>query len=88
MRQANAEDIYQGRSVGYLQEKMLAYRATVDVQRKEIEKLRAELTNIANAKPHEWGEESDQFQAWAQNRALHALNPPDSGPAVHAEKLS
>ena len=36
-------------------------------------RLVAELENIANAKPSEWGEMKDQFQAWAQNRARHAL---------------
>ncbi len=39
----------------------------------EIKRLRSELENIAKAKPSEWGEMSDQFQAWAQNRARHAL---------------
>lgn len=38
------------------------------------QRLRAELNNIANAKPSEWGDMSDQFQAWAQNRARHALS--------------
>lgn len=32
-----------------------------------------ELQNIANAKPAEWGEMSDEFQPWAQNRAKHTL---------------
>lgn len=41
---------------------------------KERDKYRSELENIANAKPHTWGEESDQFQAWAQSRARHALS--------------
>ena len=36
-------------------------------------KLRDELQNIANANPSQWGEQSDQFQPWAQNRARHAL---------------
>jgi chromosome segregation ATPase len=35
--------------------------------------LQAELANIANAKPDTWGDMSDSFQAWAQNRARHAL---------------
>lgn len=42
--------------------------------RKARDKYRDELQNIANAKPHTWGAESDQFQAWAQNRAMHALS--------------
>jgi hypothetical protein len=46
-------------------------------EKRELEarnaRLVAELQNIANAKPHEWGEERDQFQAWAQNRARHTL---------------
>ena len=37
------------------------------------EKAEAELANIANAKPDTWGDMSDSFQAWAQNRARHAL---------------
>jgi hypothetical protein len=37
------------------------------------EKAEAELANIANAKPHTWGDMSDSFQAWAQSRARHAL---------------
>lgn len=41
--------------------------------REENARLRAELQNIANAKPSEWGDMSDQFQPWAQNRARHAL---------------
>jgi len=41
----------------------------------EISRLRAELSNIATAKPHEWDEMSDQFQSWAQNRARAALKP-------------
>jgi len=40
------------------------------------DRYRKELDNIANAKPETWGEESDQFQAWAQNRARHALSDP------------
>ena len=43
--------------------------------REENARLRAELQNIANAKPSEWGDMSDQFQPWAQNRARHALTP-------------
>jgi hypothetical protein len=42
----------------------------------EIEAMRAaitELKNIVNAKPSTWGEMSDQFQPWAQNRAKVAL---------------
>ena len=40
---------------------------------REIIALRTELENIANAKPSEWGDMADQFQAWAQSRARHAL---------------
>ena len=46
-------------------------RATVITNQRDA--LAKELENIANAKPHEWGDESDQFQPWAQNRARHAL---------------
>jgi hypothetical protein len=42
--------------------------------RKDAERLRGELANIANAKPHKWDEEvRDQFQQWAQNRARAAM---------------
>lgn len=37
------------------------------------ERLREELQNIVNAKPSDWGDFSDQFMPWAQNRARHAL---------------
>lgn len=43
--------------------------------REENARLREALQNIANAKPSEWGDMSDQFQPWAQNRARHALTP-------------
>jgi len=39
----------------------------------EVERLRAELRYIAEAKPLRWGDMADQFQKWAQNRARHAL---------------
>jgi hypothetical protein len=42
-------------------------------EKARAEKAEAELANIANAKPHTWGDMSDSFQAWAQNRARHAL---------------
>lgn len=41
--------------------------------RHERDRYRTELENIVKAKPHTWGEESEQFQAWAQNRARFAL---------------
>jgi hypothetical protein len=47
----------------------------------EISRLRSELRNIATAKPREWGEMSDQFQPWAQNRARAALTPPNDAPS-------
>jgi hypothetical protein len=40
----------------------------------EISRLRSELRNIAKAKPEDWGDMSDQFQPWAQNRARAALH--------------
>jgi hypothetical protein len=43
------------------------------LEQARAEKAEAELGNIANAKPHTWGDMSDEFQAWAQNRARHAL---------------
>jgi hypothetical protein len=39
----------------------------------ERDALAKELGNIANAKPDTWGDMSDSFKAWAQNRARHAL---------------
>ena len=40
----------------------------------ENERLKAELRNIRDAKPSEWGEDmADQFRPWAQNRARAAL---------------
>ena len=39
----------------------------------EIERLNKELANIAEAKPSTWDHPED-FQAWAQNRARHALS--------------
>ncbi len=40
---------------------------------RERDELRVELENIAKANPREWGEMSEQFQAWAQNRARTAI---------------
>jgi hypothetical protein len=45
----------------------------LNVEIAKREKAEAELANIANAKPDTWGDMSDSFQAWAQNRAWHAL---------------
>jgi hypothetical protein len=45
----------------------------LNVEIAKREKAEAELANIANAKPDTWGDMSDSFQAWAQNRARHAL---------------
>jgi hypothetical protein len=42
-------------------------------EREKVRVLRAELTNIAAAKPAHWGDEMDQFMPWAQNRARHTL---------------
>jgi hypothetical protein len=49
--------------------------ATVQLaaEREKVCVLRAELTNIAAAKPAHWGDEMDQFMPWAQNRARHTL---------------
>jgi hypothetical protein len=40
---------------------------------RERDEARQELENIAKANPREWGDMSDQFQAWAQNRARAAI---------------
>jgi len=42
-------------------------------EREKVRVLRAELTNIAAAKPAHWGDEMDQFMPWAQSRARHTL---------------
>lgn len=52
----------------------LADRRLVVKLERERDAYRAELQNIANARPSEWGEMADQFQSWAQNRARSTLN--------------
>ena len=47
--------------------------AQLKAEREKVRVLRAELTNIAAAKPAHWGDEMDQFMPWAQNRARHTL---------------
>jgi hypothetical protein len=51
----------------------LRYANNTEFWQSRAEKAETELANIANAKPHTWGDMSDSFQAWAQNRARHAL---------------
>jgi hypothetical protein len=50
----------------------------IRLRQKEADACRAlidELRIIADAKPSQWEEDvRDQFQAWAQNRARHAIN--------------
>ena len=41
---------------------------------RRVRLLESELRNIANAKPSKWGDMSDQFQSWAQNRARAILS--------------
>lgn len=43
------------------------------VEREKVRVLRDQLQHIADAKPSTWGDMSDQFQPWAQNRARSAL---------------
>jgi len=44
--------------------------AALAAERGRREAAEAELRNIANAKPSEWGEDvRDQFRPWAQSRA-------------------
>lgn len=52
----------------------------------KLQILRAELQNIANADPSQWGEDMrDQFPQWAQNRARHALA---NAPAAKAREIT
>lgn len=47
--------------------------AEIESMREAIKEAHTTLESIAKAKPSEWGEMSDQFKPWAQNRARHAL---------------
>jgi hypothetical protein len=52
--------------------------ARIEELEEENERLRAELQNIVNAKPSEWGSEPFvQFYQWARNRARAALRGGD-----------
>lgn len=50
-------------------------RLTIELAAAErrVERLREELWNIVNANPRQWGDQADQFEAWAKNRARAAL---------------
>ena len=50
-----------------------AARAEIEAMREAIREAHTTLEGIAIAKPSEWGEMSDQFKPWAQNRSRHAL---------------
>jgi hypothetical protein len=54
----------------------------LNVEIAKREQAEAELANIANAKPDTWGDMSDSFQAWAQNRARHALAAMNGTPTL------
>lgn len=45
----------------------------IEAMREALQEAHTTLESIAKAKPSEWGEMSDQFKPWAQNRARHAL---------------
>lgn len=50
-----------------------AARTEIEAMREAIREAHTTLKGIAMAKPSEWGEMSDQFKPWSQNRARHAL---------------
>lgn len=54
--------------------------AQLAAEREKVRVLRAELTNIAAAKPAHWGDEMDQFMPWAQSRARHTLAATEDTP--------
>ena len=47
--------------------------AEIAAMREALQEAHTTLEGIAIAKPSEWGEMSDQFKPWAQNRSRHAL---------------
>ena len=52
---------------------------------RERDEYKAELMNIALAKPSEWEPDvRDQFQSWAQHRARHTLGIADERDAARA----
>jgi hypothetical protein len=58
---------------GYCREAVARDYAELARLREEVPRLVQELRVIASAVPSSWGEYSDQFMAWAQNRAQHAI---------------
>ena len=61
---ANATTLYGARN------RIAELEAELAAERERREAAEAELRNIANAKPSEWGEDvRDQFRPWAQSRA-------------------
>lgn len=50
-----------------------AARDENESMREALQEAHTTLESIAKAKPSEWGEMSDQFKPWAQNRSRHAL---------------
>lgn len=58
-----------------------------DAKCAEVERLREELRNIANADPSTWDADvRDQFKQWAQNRARAALGAADQQTAAQVDK--
>jgi chromosome segregation ATPase len=73
-REHNANEASRLRALSdQLSDNLSAVGAAYNDEKARAEKAEAALANIANAKPHTWGDMSDSFQAWAQNRARHAL---------------
>jgi len=61
---ANATNLHEARA------RIVELEAKLAAERERREAAEAELRNIANAKPSEWGEDvRDQFRPWAQSRA-------------------
>lgn len=72
---------YHGKLYGKVGRRQIPLTLTsedVDRLEKERDAFKAELENIANASMRKWEMNNDdflsEFQAWAQNRARHALS--------------
>lgn len=61
------------RQFGLLKGELHTTKAKLAAAERRVERLREELWNIVNANPRQWGDQADQFEAWAKNRARAAL---------------
>ena len=66
-------DVCRADETARLERERDAARAEIKAMQEAIKEAHTTLEGIAIAKPSEWGEMSDQFKPWAQNRARHAL---------------